>query len=657
MKNKMALSFLFFISVFVLPVKAQENKTKIDSLYAVYLKESTDTGKVNRLIEIALAYKGKEKVKGVSFAREALELSKRIHFDKGICYSSSFIGEYYYEQLNYVDGLKNYLLAAEAGERAGLHIELSKIYNGMGIMYSNQERFEQSLKYFFKVAKLAEEHNKRGRLAVAYNNIGIAYKDLGRFTEAKKYYDKALAEFEKSDFKRGIASAHNNLGITSHALHDDEAAIKHYEKAIAVFRSVGDTISEAGIYTNIGELYRDQKQYKKSLEHYKTGLEKAQKFQNVNFMDDAYDGLSKLYAEIKDYEKAYYYNQLHLALKDSINNEEGMRQVQEMERRIDNEKQEREIQILKQSKEIQDLKVLSQSAKLKQNNIIIYSVIGILLVVLLMSFFIFKAYKQIKKTNIELAEKKKEIQDSINYAKNIQEAMLPEVGILKKHFPEVFGLFMPKDVVSGDFYWFNELNGKLYFAVADCTGHGVPGGFMSMIGIDKLNQSLIDKRIDNLSAILSFLNIGIKKALKQTSDSALSRDGMDIAICSFDRNTLQLKYSGANRPLWLIRNNEIIEYKATKASIGGFTEEDQVFEENTLQLKKNDVLYLFSDGYADQFGGPNRKKFMSRKLKEVLLKNHGLPMNKQEECFRQIFNDWRGNIGQVDDVLLFGVRI
>jgi serine phosphatase RsbU (regulator of sigma subunit) len=459
------------------------------------------------------------------------------------------------------------------------------------------------------------------------------------------------------DFKKGIGSANSNLGIISHMLHDDAAALKHYEKAMEAFRSMHDTISEAGIYTNIGELYRDEKQYEKSLGYYMKGLEKAKEFNNINFTDDACEGISKLYALMGDYQKAYSYNELHLKLKDSINNKEGMLQVQEMERRLENEKQEKEIRILKQDKEIQDLRVTSQSARLRQNSLIIYSVVSVLLVVLLMSFFIFKAYRQIKRTNVELAEKKKEIQDSINYAKNIQEAMLPDVQILKRYFPEGFGLFLPKDVVSGDFYWFNELNNKIYFAVADCTGHGVPGGFMSMIGIDKLNQGLNDKKLERPEDLLSFLNTGIKQALKQSTDSSLSRDGMDIAVCAFDRSTLQLRYAGANRPLWLIRNKEVIEYRPTKASIGGFTADDQQFMENTIQLQKDDAIYLFSDGYPDQFGGPNRKKFMTKQLKQVLVENYGIPMSQQELRFKKIFDDWKGDAEQVDDVLLFGVRI
>jgi serine phosphatase RsbU (regulator of sigma subunit)/Flp pilus assembly protein TadD len=649
--------FLFLLACLAKPSFSQNSKQKIDSLYSAYLKESSDTSKVNLLIDISLQYKDKEKVKGISFAREALELSKRINYDSGICYSSGMIADFYYEQLNYVEALKNYLTAAEAGERNKMYSELSKIYNAMGIIYSNQGRYEQSLKYFLKLAKLAEQHNQDKRLAIAYNNIGIAYKDLKRYTEAKKYYDKALGLFEKSGFAKGIGSANSNLGIISHIIGDDESALLYYNKAMEAFRKIKDTINEAGLYTNIGELYRDQKKYQKALEYYNIGLAKAKKYNNVHFTNDAYEGMAVLYAEIQDFKNAYKYHKLHLALSDSIKNEEGMRQVQELERRLETEKQEKEIQILKQNKEIQDLKVATQAARIKKNTAIIYSVVVILAIVVVMSFFIYKAYSQVKRTNTELAHKKKEIQDSIHYAKNIQESMLPDVKILRSYFPEGFGLFLPKDVVSGDFYWFNELNNRLYFAVADCTGHGVPGAFMSMIGIDKLNQSLVDKKIDSLSGILSFLNSGIKKALKQTTDSSLSRDGMDIAICSFDKTTLQLKYAGANRPLWLIRKNEMIEFKPTKASIGGFTDDNQLFQENEIQLQKDDVIYIFSDGFADQFGGPKRKKLMSSQLKKILIENHTLPMSKQELKYKQIFDEWKGTLEQVDDVLLLGIRI
>lgn len=655
MKRFSILLLLLFSILFSKISFAQ--KAKADSLYKEFSKSTVDTIKINLLTDIFKAYAQFDIVKGVPYAREALELSNRIKYYKGICLSHSQIGDYYYEQVNYSEALKHYIDASIHGEKMNLYPQLSTLYNKIGIIYSNQSNDVLSLKYFFKVANIAEKQNNPKRLAIAYNNIGISYKDLGRYTEAKKYYEKALAEFEKSDFKIGIASVNNGLGIISHILKDDDAALKYYDKAMLNFRLINDTLSELGIYTNIGEVYSDKKEYQKALECYLKSLKAAELYKNDRFRLDSYDGLAEVYSNLKNYEKAFYYLNRHLALKDSIEDKDGMREVQEMEKRLDNEKKEKEIEILKQKQEIQSLKVKSQSEKLKKSNIIIFSVAGILIVVLAMSFFIYKAYKQIKKTNIELAETKKEIQDSINYAKKIQESMLPEVSILANHFPKGgFGFYQPKDVVSGDFYWFSELNGVVYFAAADCTGHGVPGAFMSMIGIDKLN-SFIDKKVEHLPQILSLLNISIKRALKQKKNSASSKDGMDIALCSLNTKTKVLNYAGANRPLWILRSNEIIEYKPTKASIAGHVEDHQEYIGHKIQLQDDDMIYIFSDGFADQFGGPNKKKFMSKSLKQALIDIQYSTMPEQEIKLQQIFNDWKGDLGQVDDVLVLGFKV
>ncbi|MBA3970945.1 MAG: tetratricopeptide repeat protein [Bacteroidetes bacterium] len=655
MKRSYLLLLLLFLACFNLTTSAQ--KAEADSLYKEYAKATVDTTKINLLLNICYAYSQFNYVKGLGYAREALELSERINYVKGVCKANSFIGDYHYDQLNYSDALKHYLKGAAAGEINKMYMHLSNIYNKMGIIYSNQGKNDLSLKYFMKVAKISENQKNTKRLAIAYNNIGITYKDLGRYSEAKKYYEKALIQFKKNDFKVGIASVNNGLGIISHILKDDEAALKYYDIAMENFRSINDTANESGILINIGDVYNDKKEYKKALDCYLKSVKVAEQNNNSDFRADGYEGLSSVYANMKNYELAFYFKNRHLALKDSISDEDGMRQVQEMEKRLDNEKQEKEIEILKQSQEIQSLKVKSQSEKLKRSNVIIYSVAGILAIVLAMSFFIFKAYKEIKRTNIELAEKKKEIQDSINYAKRIQEAMLPDVSLLERHFPKGgFGLFLPKDVVSGDFYWFNELDDTVYFAVADCTGHGVPGAFMSMIGMDKLN-SLIDKKVEDVSEILSSLNVSIKRALKQQDGYASTKDGLDIVLCSLNGKTNVLQYAGANRPMWILRNGEIVEYKPTKASIAGYTENSQAYTGHSVQLQSDDIVYLFSDGFADQFGGPNKKKYMSKLLKQTFIDIHQMSMAEQEIKLKEIFNTWKGELGQVDDVLVLGFKV
>jgi serine phosphatase RsbU (regulator of sigma subunit) len=650
--------FLFSILLFVFSFSTTAQQAKVDSLYRLYTATTVDTSKVNLLLEINNAYANFSSVKGVGYAREALELSERIGFYKGICHAHYAVGDYYFDQVNYSEAIQHFLKGVAIAENKKLYIELMNLYNRIGIVYSNQKKTELCMKYFLKVAELAKQENKPKRLAASYNNIGIACKDLGRLREAKMYYKLALSEFEKTGFKRGIASVNNGLGTVNDLLGNYDTALYYYHIAMDFFMQDQDSAFASGLYTNIGEVYYHKKEYKKSLECYQLGLKALTKYKNDQFSADAYDGISKLYASMHNYERAFYYKNRYYELRDSINDEGGMSQVREMEKRMENEKQEKAIEVLKQKEEIQKLKVKSQSEKLKQSNWIIFSVLGVLLIVLALSFFIFKAYKQIKKTNSELAEKKKEIQDSINYAKTIQEAMLPDATIMSKHFLNGgFGLYMPKDVVSGDFYWFNELNDTAYFAVADCTGHGVPGAFMSMIGIDKLNQSLIDKKIESPAAILISLNASIKKALKQIDGIASSRDGMDIALCSFNSTTKILHYSGANRPLWILRNKEILEYKPTKSAIAGHTLLSQEYESHAIQLVSNDIVYLFSDGFADQFGGINKKKFMTKQLKQALLAIHQFPLKEQEFKLRDLFLEWRGELEQIDDVLVLGMKV
>jgi serine phosphatase RsbU (regulator of sigma subunit) len=270
--------------------------------------------------------------------------------------------------------------------------------------------------------------------------------------------------------------------------------------------------------------------------------------------------------------------------------------------------------------------------------------------------------KEIESQKDLLEIQKHEITDSINYSKRIQNAILPEQSLLFKNIEHSFILYQPKDIVSGDFYFFEEGGaGKFYLAVADCTGHGVPGAFMSMIGSKELIEVI--KTNHQPSDILSALNIGIRKTLKQSNLEIGIKDGMDIAFLLIEMKSknekLNISYSGANRPLWILKNNqkEILEIKATKTAIGGYTLDNQVFVQHELCLEKGDAIYLFSDGYADQFGGDSGKKMMTKRFKELLIENSHLSMKEQGIQLENYFNKWKGNTNeQVDDVLIIGIR-
>ncbi len=261
---------------------------------------------------------------------------------------------------------------------------------------------------------------------------------------------------------------------------------------------------------------------------------------------------------------------------------------------------------------------------------------------------------ELKSANSNLNIAIEEIKDSINYAERIQSSILPDISVIKEQLPNSFILYKPRDVVSGDFYWFNKVDDKLIFATVDCTGHGVPGAFMSMIGNSLLNEIILTKKITSPSAILSNLNKSIFKVLKQNTSE--SRDGMDMSVCVIDTGNKTLTYSGANRELLLIRDAALIEYKPTKRAIGGFTDSETVFEETLIELKPKDQFYMTTDGYADQFGGEKGKKLMTKNLKEFLLQISHLSMFQQQQKLDEKIINWMANTySQVDDILVVGI--
>ncbi|MES2588040.1 MAG: SpoIIE family protein phosphatase [Bacteroidota bacterium] len=257
----------------------------------------------------------------------------------------------------------------------------------------------------------------------------------------------------------------------------------------------------------------------------------------------------------------------------------------------------------------------------------------------------------------ELEHKNKEVTDSINYAKRIQSAKLPNIDVIQSHLKQSFILYKPKDIVSGDFYFFHKNEKSIFLAAADCTGHGVPGALMSMMAMEKLDDALSNST--DISEILKNLNKAIKASLRQKNDDESMRDGMDIALCSLSLDNLYLKYAGAFNPLWLIRKGKplIEEFKATKKSIGGFTEDDQHFESHEIKLRKGDTFYVFSDGYADTFSGDANKKMTTKIFKQVLLSIQDKSMEEQEKYLDDFIENWKSGTEQVDDILVIGVRV
>jgi len=265
--------------------------------------------------------------------------------------------------------------------------------------------------------------------------------------------------------------------------------------------------------------------------------------------------------------------------------------------------------------------------------------------------------KEIEAHQKELEEKSKEITDSINYAKKIQTAFIPSDKMFASHFADSFVYFKPKDIVSGDFYWIAERNNKIFYVTADCTGHGVPGGFMTMLGLSFLEEIIIIKGEMNTDAIVNYLRDRIVSTLKQSGDAGESKDGMDIAVCCIDKEKNLLSYSGANNPIYIARKGELIEIKADKQPCG-FYFELKPFTKKEISLEPNDIIYSFTDGYADQFGGEKGKKFRYKSLEKILLENCNKPLTEQKTILSDSMNNWMGQKHeQLDDILVIGVKI
>ena len=301
-----------------------------------------------------------------------------------------------------------------------------------------------------------------------------------------------------------------------------------------------------------------------------------------------------------------------------------------------------------------------------------YAAFSGVLILLVIVFLVARANRQRKKTNEqltlsnnairlqkeELETHKKEITDSINYAKRIQESILPPDSYWKNCLPDSFIFYRPKDIVSGDFYWIEQKNEVVCFAAVDCTGHGVPGALMSVVGFNLLTQAVNEMNLTVPSEILKHLDHGVTKTLRQSEDGKGVKDGMDLSLCSLNLKTNELQYAGAYNSLYYVANGVLQEVKSDKFPIGvNIDGKVDNYTNHSIQLKKGDCVYLFSDGYADQFGGPRGKKFKYNQLKELLHKNYLHSIVEQKEELAKAFDSWKGELEQVDDVVIIGVRV
>lgn len=580
------------------------------------------------------------------------------------------IGLIYYYTAKYDLAIQQYIEALKLLESIKDTKTLPNIYNGLSGMYKEIRNYDEALNYGQKALKLFSQNNDSVGMASALNNVGNVYDYQNKLEEALDYYRKSMRMKELIKMERGMSSTLNNIGIILSKKDSVLQALDYYNKALSYSSVNSDKISQAVSYDGIGMVYYKLKQYDKALSFLEKSIAISTDIDSKLDIVSTYEKIALCYAAKGNYKKAFDYQQLLFATKDSIFNVESSRQVNELATQYETEKKQLLIDNLNKDNALKQEELAKSELQVKQQNMQIMFFILAVLLLSALSFFIFRSYKQ-KKQSAEIIlsqkeeverqrdlveEKSKEITDSIHYAKRIQQALLASNTFLKKHIADYFIFYKPKDIVSGDFYWANVIDGKFVMITADCTGHGVPGAFMSLLNISYLNEAIIEKRMDAPDKILDYVRSQIIQSLNPEGSENEGRDGMDATLCIYDFKGMWLRFSAANNPLWLYRNNEIKEFSADKMPVGMYHGEQKPFTQQTIGLRKDDIVYTFTDGFADQFGGEKGKKFKYKNLQQLLLNNANKPMIEQKQILENALRDWQGNMEQVDDILIVGIR-
>jgi serine phosphatase RsbU (regulator of sigma subunit) len=401
-------------------------------------------------------------------------------------------------------------------------------------------------------------------------------------------------------------------------------------------------------YSVNGRICTDKKEIDSAIKYYNLSLIEAEKLNNLDWQYENYLSLSDAYENKGDYKNAHIYFGKFYYLKDSVVSQENVAIAADLQNKFEREKREILIEKLK--------------ANEARNKIVNYALIIGSALIFLLFLMIFSRYKIKKRSeillqrqNILISQKNKDVSDSIHYAKKIQDAILPGEDFAKKIFLNSFIYYHPKDIVSGDFYWCGEKNNLKFFAVADCTGHGVPGALMSMLGGTFLNEIILTRGINEPNIILDELKRSIVTSLNK-NDEMNQTDGMDISLIVLDPAKNELVYAGANNSIYIIRNNELIELKPNKQPVGLFYKDITPFTSQKFALQTNDTIYLFTDGFADQFGGAKGKKYKYSTFKSLLLKINGLSLTEQKNNIHKESIAWKGDVEQTDDILIVGIK-
>lgn len=603
----------------------------------------------------------------VFYYLKSIEIKERLQDFKGQTSTYNNIGLIYYYQGDYRKAVKYYSKVIAIAEKHDIERAASAAYSNLSMIYESQNDFRKSIEYSLKSLKLNLASNNERSSITTFNALGTAYKKLNVLDSATYYFNKAITASINTKDVQGEALAIGNLSDIDFINGNYKDAFIKLDSSEIKLTEIKDVRSLSELYLKKARLFDITGDIEKMTYFALKSFELSKETKSTEIQVHSSELLYQGYAKTNPI-KALKFLELHVKLKDSLTSEENKKELIKREFEYDYSRKK-----LQDSIETDKLEKLSkaelqvQKAKnSKQKWMLIFGAIGVLLLVVFTVFIVNRLRLVRKQKSIihdqkvqvdnaleSLEEKNTEIVDSIQYAKRIQTAILPSKKVIQETLKDSFVLYEPKDIVAGDFYWMHKTAEKIFIAAADCTGHGVPGAMVSVICNNGLNRSVREFGLEDPGKILDKTRDLVIQEFEKSEEEV--KDGMDIALCVIEGKSVS--FSGAHNPLWILRNssNVVEEIKADKQPIGKFSDPEP-YTSNQIEVEQGDTIYIFSDGYADQFGGERGKKYKTSQFRKFLLGIQKEDMLTQKELLVNEFNNWKGDVEQLDDVCVIGIR-
>ncbi|MBI3509478.1 MAG: tetratricopeptide repeat protein [Bacteroidetes bacterium] len=646
----MRIAFFSFLLFFPIIVNAQE-KDRLHRNLVLIKTNIEDTTRAVALNDIGWDTSYENLAVGLKYCEEALELSRKINFPKGMILAYNSLGTIYEDMGEYNKAIDSHNRCLQIADSIGNRYNQATSWMNLSLVYKTLREKKKAYDCASRSLSIYLELKSKRGLAVVYNNLGSIYLDIDSL-------DKAIDAFTTSlryarELKRPDYEAHALSGLSSVYIQKGDSVRSEMliNRCIAILDSMQDDYDKAQAIYDHGYLLFRFHHYKDAETKYMEAMDLFRMIGMTEQEKETWLSLSDLYEAMNDPQRSLDALKKYDAMKDSLLNEKVLRHQRELEALYDSERSASRIRQLE--------------ADGKLTNTYVTALVAGVFLLLIILFILYNRNKLRRKTNDQLTEKNaiigeknKNITDSITYARRIQEAVLPDPDLLLKNFSDSFIFYLPRDIVSGDFWWFTENEGKFFLAVADCTGHGVPGGFMSVMGAAFLSEIIVEKKVTDPGGILNALRDKVIRALHHEGDENKSvRDGMDMVMCIFNSDKTKVDFACANNPLWLVRDGKLTAFETDNFPVGVHEGEMKSFRSHSVSLCKNDMLYMFTDGFADQFGGKDGKKYKYRQMKELVVHLSEMNGKEQHEKIETEFHDWKNELEQVDDVLVVGIRI